>query len=69
MTMQTENKEAAVGAVKAGVVWAGTAAGFSGLTWSEIAAMLAAFYSLLLIIGWFWDRFARRRRGRRERTG
>lgn len=64
MTMQAENKDAALGAAKAGIVWAGAAAGFSELTWSEIAAMLASAYSVLLIIGWFWDRFVRRRRER-----
>jgi hypothetical protein len=32
------------------------AAGFAGLTWNEIAAILAAFYTLLLICEWVWKR-------------
>ncbi len=32
------------------------AAGFAGLTWNEIAAILAALYTLLLICEWVWKR-------------
>ena len=32
---------------------------FAGLSWSEIAALLAACYTSLLIIDWFWVRLWR----------
>lgn len=32
---------------------------FAGLSWSEIAALLAACYTSLLILDWFWVRLWR----------
>lgn len=32
---------------------------FAGLSWSEIAALLAACYTFLLILDWFWVRLWR----------
>lgn len=36
-----------------GVVWIGS------MTWGEIASMLAAGYTLLLIVDWLWKRLGR----------
>lgn len=30
---------------------------FAGMSWGEVASMLAAIYTLLLITDWFWKRF------------
>lgn len=35
------------------------AAGFAGLAWSEIAAILAAAYTSILIGEWLWKRLLR----------
>lgn len=35
------------------------AAVVGGLTWGEIASMLAAAYTVLLIIDWWWKRFGK----------
>jgi hypothetical protein len=59
-----------MGATKAGGAW--TITGFAwwlesiGInTWGDAAAMLAAMYSTLLIIEWFWKRF-KRDKGKRD---
>lgn len=41
--------------LKAGTAWA--AVGIS--SWTDLAAALAATYSMLLIAEWFWKRFVR----------
>lgn len=53
-------------AIKASVAWGGVA--FSkwleaiGITsWGDFAAMLAAIYSLFLIIDWLWKKWSNRR--------
>jgi hypothetical protein len=54
------------GPTKAGVAWFGVWLGKMGInTWSDVAALLAAVYSALLIAGWFHRRWAR---WRNERT-
>lgn len=49
-------KALALDGAKAGGAWL-AAVGLG--SWSDLAAMLAAFYSLLLIVEWFWKRVAR----------
>lgn len=52
-------------AAKAGVVWVGVAVGKLGIhTWSDVAAIMAAVYSGLLIVGWLWRVWARWRAGK-----
>lgn len=65
--------EGQVNAGKAGGVW--TITGFAwwlkniGIdSWADVAAMLAAIYSTLLIIEWFWKRFKRRKEKCDDRT-
>lgn len=35
------------------------AAWLGGMTWGEVASMLASAYTLLLIIDWWWKRFGK----------
>lgn len=43
--------------MKAGLAWIGVALAKLGIhTWSDIAAVMAAVYTGLLIIEWFWKR-------------
>lgn len=35
------------------------AAWFAGMTWGELASMMACGYTLLLIVDWFWKRFGK----------
>lgn len=56
---------AASGVAKAGAIWVGVALGKAGVqTWSDLAAMLAAVYSAILIVAWFWRAIKRWRKGR-----
>jgi hypothetical protein len=41
------------------VAKAASAIAAAGLSWSEVAAALAGFYTFLLIIEWFWKRLWR----------
>ena len=41
------------------VAKAASAIGLAGVTWSEWAAILAAFYTFLLIGEWLWKRLGR----------
>lgn len=65
--------EGQMGATKAGGAW--TITGFAwwlesiGInTWGDAAAMLAAMYSALLIIEWFWKRFKRNKEKHNDST-
>ena len=49
-----ENKDISMPVAKAA-----SALAAAGLTWSEWAAILAAFYTFLLISEWFWKRLWR----------
>jgi hypothetical protein len=52
--MTPEQKEAAVSVMKGGSVWAAV-----GITsWSDVAAIAATLYSLLLIGEWLWKKRA-----------
>ena len=52
-------------AVHAGVAWGGVAFAKAGIhTWSDVAAVLTAVYTALLIVGWLWRVFVRWRAGR-----
>jgi len=45
------------GMTKAGIAWAGVWLAKLGITtWSDVAAFLAALYSLILICEWLWKR-------------
>lgn len=56
---------AASGVAKAGAIWMGVALGKAGVqTWSDLAAMLAAVYSAILIVAWVWRAVRRWRKGR-----
>lgn len=48
-------------ATKAGAAWVsvGGADVVGGTDWGQIAAMMAAGYTMLLIIEWFWKRVCR----------
>lgn len=57
--------ESQVNAGKAGGVWTITGLAYwlesIGIeNWGDLAAMLAAFYSVLLICEWFWKRLRRK---------
>lgn len=47
-----------IDAAKAGVAWLGVGAA-STVDWSQIAAMLASAYTLLLICEWTWKKVLR----------
>lgn len=50
-----EQREGLVALTKIGTVWA-----FVGITsWADFAAMLAAIYSMLMIVDFFWKKFVR----------
>ena len=54
----TENDQATVAAPVIKIITAWTAA--IGLkTWGDVASMLAAAYTALLILEWFWKKFWR----------
>lgn len=56
---------ASASAAKAGAVWLGVAIGKLGIhTWSDVAAIMAAVYSGLLIVGWVWRAWVRWRLGK-----
>ncbi len=56
---------AAAGAAKAGIAWGGVLFAKAGVhTWSDVAAVLAAVYTALLIVGWLWRAFVRWRAGK-----
>jgi len=54
-------------ATKLGTLWGGVALSKLGIyTWSDVAAVLAAVYSLILIGEWCWKKFLKayfKRRG------
>lgn len=53
--MNPEQKEGAIAAIKLTSVWAAV-----GITsWADFAAFLAAVYSALLIVEWFWKKAIR----------
>ena len=49
----TEVKHPVVKGASVLLAWA------TGMTWGEFASMLAAVYTLLLIVDWFWKRIGR----------
>lgn len=52
-------------AAKAGIAWVGVYVGKLGIhTWSDVAAIMAAVYSGLLIVGWVWRAWVRWRLGK-----
>lgn len=64
--MTDSNHEAKMAAVKAGAAWTGTGlsyylerVGFND--WGDVAAFLAACYSLILIGEWVWKKLKGRR--------
>lgn len=66
--LSPHDPSAASSAAKAGVAWVGVMFGKAGIsTWSDLAAVLAALYSALLIAGWVWDRLVRRRARRKAK--
>lgn len=54
MTPNTDQTVAAP-AIKIASAWTAVAV----TSWADFAAMLAAFYTLLLIFEWFWKKFGR----------
>lgn len=61
----TEHSDTKIMATKAGVAWSGTALSYYlesiGIKdWGDVAAFLAAIYSLLLICEWVYKRFFKR---------
>ena len=55
MTDQEAQRDLLIGGTKATVAWG--AVGIS--SWSDVAALLAALYTALLIVEWVWKRIAR----------
>lgn len=56
---------AASGAVKAGIAWGGVLFSKAGIhTWSDVAAVMAAVYTALLIVAWVWRAIRRWRAGK-----
>lgn len=48
------------GVLKAGLAWIGVALSHLGIhTWSDVAAVLASIYSLILICDWLYKRWRR----------
>jgi hypothetical protein len=65
MTLAASHPDSAAPVAKAGIAWFGVAFAKAGITtWSDVAAVLAAVYSALLIAGWLWRAFVRWRAGR-----
>lgn len=41
---------------KSGLAWLGVLLGKADFQWSDVAAFVAAIYTILLIVAWLWDR-------------
>ena len=54
-----EHSDVAASAAKVTAVWTGVAIGHTQFSFADLAAILAAVYSALLIIDWFWRKFKR----------
>jgi hypothetical protein len=58
--MSPDGKPAvAASAAKAGAVWVGVGFGHTQFSWADLAAILAAMYSAILIGEWLWKRAIR----------
>ncbi len=55
--MAPEHSEAAASAAKVSAVWTGVVIGNTTLSFADVAAILAAVYSALLIVDWFWKKW------------
>ena len=55
--MSSPNVEAPV--VKVGSAWAAVLAGYGITTWGDVAALLAALYTALLMGEWVWKKWIR----------
>lgn len=56
---QVEHSEPAASVAKAAALWTGAGLGQTTLSWGDLAAMLAAVYSVILIGEWVWRRLMR----------
>ena len=53
----TDQPDAAASAAKAGAIWVGVGIGHTQVSWAELASILAAIYSAMLIVDWIWRKY------------
>lgn len=61
--MQIQVSEAVKAKGDVAAVGTSALAYFKAIPWPELAAALAAVYTLLRIVEWFWDRFGKHPKG------